>query len=66
VSARREGDLLSIEIADTGIGFASTTAGGVGLTNIRDRLRLLYGEGASLAIRENTPTGTVVALRLPA
>lgn len=66
VRARRSEGFVDIEIADTGIGFAPVTAGGVGLTNIRDRLRLLYGGEATLAIRENTPTGTVVHVRLPA
>jgi sensor histidine kinase YesM len=66
IRARSSGDFIDIEIADTGIGFAPVTAGGVGLTNIRDRLRLLYGERASLAIRENAPAGTLVHLRLPA
>jgi signal transduction histidine kinase len=55
-----------VEIADTGIGFAPTTAGGVGLTNIRDRVRLLYGDRGTLAIRENAPSGTIVSLRIPA
>ena len=49
---------MEIEVADTGVGFAPTTRGGVGLTNLRDRLRLLYGERASLAIGENAPSGT--------
>ena len=40
-----------IEIADTGVGFQPTTRGGVGLSNLRDRLRLLYGERASLTDR---------------
>jgi sensor histidine kinase YesM len=66
VRARGSPGFVDVEIADTGIGFAPVTAGGVGLTNIRDRLRLLYGERASLVIRENAPAGTVVHLRLPA
>lgn len=66
VRARPAEGAVEIEIADTGIGFAPTTSGGVGLTNLRDRLRLLYGERASLAIRENTPSGTSVRIRLPA
>src|SRR5205085_39047 len=66
VRVRGSPGFVDVEIADTGIGFAPVTAGGVGLTNIRDRLRLLYGERASLAIRENAPAGTVVHLRLPA
>jgi sensor histidine kinase YesM len=66
VRATRESDQVVIEVADTGMGFAPTTTGGVGLTNLRDRIRLLYGEKASLAIRENRPAGTSVLLRLPA
>jgi sensor histidine kinase YesM len=64
--ARRDGDAVAIEIRDTGVGFAPATRGGVGLTNLRDRLRGLYGEAASLAIGENRPCGTCVAIRIPA
>jgi signal transduction histidine kinase len=66
VGARREGAAVVIEVRDTGVGFAPTTRGGLGLGNVRDRLRLLYGDAASLAIGDNAPTGTVVTLRLPA
>jgi LytS/YehU family sensor histidine kinase len=66
VVARREGDSVVIEVRDTGVGFAPATRGGLGLTNVRDRLRLLYGDAASLTIGEYAPAGTVVALRLPA
>lgn len=66
VAMRREADQVVIEVADTGVGFAPTTRGGLGLTNVRDRLRLLYGERAALTIGENQPCGTRVALRLPA
>ena len=54
-----------IEIADTGVGFAPTTRGGVGLTNLRDRLRLIYGERASLTVGENGGGGAAVAVRVP-
>jgi sensor histidine kinase YesM len=64
--ARRDGADVVIEVADTGVGFAPTTRGGVGLANLRDRLKLLYGERASLAIAENAPAGTRVTVRLPA
>ena len=64
--ARREGEMVVIEIEDTGVGFAPTTRGGVGLSNLRERLKLLYGERASLLIGENAPAGTRVTLRLPA
>jgi LytS/YehU family sensor histidine kinase len=48
------------------VGFAQTTRGGVGLTNLRDRLRGLYGESATLSIGENAPGGTRVTIRIPA
>ena len=57
---------VRIEVADTGMGFAPTTRGGLGLSNLRDRLRLLYGDRAELAIGENRPAGTVVTIALPA
>ena len=66
IAARREGDRVRIDVADTGMGFASTTRGGLGLANLRDRLRLIYGARAELAIGENRPAGTIVSIVLPA
>ena len=66
VRARRDGTQAVVDIADTGVGFAAVTRGGVGLTNLRDRLRALYGERASLSVGENAGGGAVVTLRLPA
>jgi len=63
--ARREGDKLVLEVADTGAGFAETTAGGLGLSNVRERLRLAHGDAARLGIRGNAPQGTIVAIELP-
>jgi sensor histidine kinase YesM len=64
-TARRNGGDVIIEIRDTGAGFASTTRGGVGLTNLRDRLRGLYGERAALGIGEDARGGAAVTLRIP-
>ncbi len=66
LAARRERDDIVVEVRDTGVGFAATTRGGVGLTNLRERLRGLYGERGSLAIGDNAPSGTIVTVRLPA
>jgi signal transduction histidine kinase len=58
---------LSIVVADTGLGFgkAATAGTGVGLANIRERLQLLYGREASVAVTENRPSGTVVTIAVP-
>ena len=66
VRAHRNGGGVEVEVSDTGVGFASTTHGGVGLTNVRDRLRLIYGERASLVIADAARGGAVVTLTLPA
>ena len=58
---------LAVAIADTGVGFArAATAGtGTGLSNIRERLKLIYGDAAELRITENSPTGTRVTIVVP-
>jgi sensor histidine kinase YesM len=67
IVARRVDGQVSIDVRDTGVGFGSSTkGGGVGLDNVRSRLRGLYGERAGLSIAENRPGGTVVTVHVPA
>jgi LytS/YehU family sensor histidine kinase len=58
---------LAVSVADTGLGFglADTAGTGVGLANIRERLKLLYGDRASVVVTDNEPSGTVVTLTVP-
>ena len=58
---------LVVSVADTGLGFgrAATAGTGVGLANIRERLQLLYGAKAALAVTENPGGGTVVTVTVP-
>jgi hypothetical protein len=61
---------LAVSVADTGVGFAeggpAATAGtGVGLENVRERLKLLYGTRASLVVAVNQPSGVVATITLP-
>ena len=58
---------LSVTVADTGLGFgrAATAGTGVGLANIRERLQLLYGGRATLAVAENEPSGTKITIAVP-
>lgn len=67
LSARRDGATLTIEVIDTGLGLGAavaTTSGGVGLSNIRERLAAIYGDDAALTIRENQPHGVVATITL--
>ena len=66
LSARGVDGHVRVEISDTGMGFAPTTRGGLGLTNLRDRLRLVYAGGASLSVAEGPGGGTRVVIELPA
>ncbi|MCG3188751.1 MAG: hypothetical protein LKCHEGNO_00906 [Burkholderiaceae bacterium] len=58
---------LAVTVADTGVGFgkAATAGTGVGLANIRERLALLYGNKATLSVRENPGGGTAVTITVP-
>ena len=56
-----------VTVADTGLGFgrADTAGTGIGLANIRERLKLLYGDKASMVVADNLPSGTVVTITVP-
>ncbi|HEX6721114.1 MAG TPA: sensor histidine kinase [Burkholderiaceae bacterium] len=58
---------LAVTVADTGVGFgkAATAGTGVGLANIRERLQLLYGNKATLNVREPAGGGTAVTVTVP-
>jgi len=60
-----EGRVL-VTVADNGPGFeAEKTGAGFGLYSIQERLRLQYGERASLDIDSAGGRGTVISIRLP-
>ena len=68
VTAREEGGVLRLRVADDGPGFGGTAArgsSGVGISNTRQRLAQLYGDRASLAVEDASPTGAVVTITLP-
>ncbi|MCC2970979.1 sensor histidine kinase [Massilia sp. IC2-476] len=68
VRARREDAVLCIEVCDSGLGLrpgAPRPGGGVGLSNLRERLRQLYGAGAQLQLIENPAGGVTSRLLLP-
>ncbi len=60
ISITNDNHILEIKIADTGQGFSGETQGqGIGLTNVRNRLKALYGDKASLSISEQNPKGVL-------
>ena len=67
VNAEVQHGKLAVTVADSGLGFGkSATAGtGIGLSNIQERLTLLYGGKASLAVSETDGGGTSVTITVP-
>jgi len=65
VEARRIGDALEVTVADTGVGFSGSAGTGIGLANIRARLRTLYGSGGRLSVESNVPSGVRARMHLP-
>jgi signal transduction histidine kinase len=76
VKARKQGNMLELTVEDTGIGFAANPNTGNGLSNLRERLDLLFGGKAMLSIVPRTNfgsggvddqalTGSIITIKLP-
>ena len=68
VMARLENERLRLTVSDTGLGFglsAAKTGGGVGLDNIRQRLRAIFANDARLIVAENVPHGFIAVIDIP-
>lgn len=62
---------LRIEIADNGMGIpaerlAEVYGGGIGISNVHERLRLLYGDQFKMDIRSEEGQGTQIHIEIPA
>jgi two-component system LytT family sensor kinase len=68
---RRRDGRLSIDIEDNGMGIPSERlgevyGGGIGISNVHERLRLLYGDQFKMDIRSQAGEGTQIHLEIPA
>ncbi len=58
---------VAVTVADDGRGFSNEGAGtGIGLKNVRERLRLAYGALATFNIVANFPNGVAATITVPA
>ena len=72
IKARREGGQLVIQVSDDGPGAGAGGVGarkadgcGIGLANVRDRLRARYGKAGTLKFGERPEGGFETELRMP-
>ncbi|GAB3469665.1 hypothetical protein GCM10027321_39200 [Massilia terrae] len=67
VLADVEGGKLRVTVADNGVGFGvmPSTGTGLGLTNIRERLKLLHGEAGKFHVAPNNPSGVIATIEIP-
>jgi len=63
---------LVVEVQDDGVGIALAggsavvePGSGIGMSNVAERLKLLYGDAATMTISSADGKGTLVVLRLP-
>ena len=66
---RRNGRLL-IEVVDDGVGIPEARRrevfdSGIGISNVRERLKVLYGQDFSMQIDSRTGEGTAIRLEIP-
>jgi signal transduction histidine kinase len=54
-----------VKVRDTGVGFAPNAESGVGLANIRERLKAIYQGRAELVITVPPDGGTCATIKVP-
>lgn len=68
IGAKRRGDVLVLEVTDTGAGVAEDVQPlgfGIGLSNTRARLEHLYGDACRLELERRSEGGTRVTIEVP-
>jgi signal transduction histidine kinase len=67
IDVHRVGDRCLVRVSDTGVGIGESASGlGTGLTTLRERLQLIFGDAAELRLLPNRPRGAAVEVDMPA
>jgi two-component system LytT family sensor kinase len=70
IRTERRGDRSLIEVEDDGLGMTEerlkeALEGGIGLSNVNERLRTIYGAACTLKLSSTTGRGTSVSVEIP-
>jgi len=68
ITGRRKADMLVFSVGDNGSGFnyyGFNQLTGIGITNVKERIRLNYGLGHGIEIQSEPGRGTIVYIRIP-
>jgi len=65
LEARSDAGRIAVSVVDNGHGLADKIGSGVGLTNLRGRLRALYADQARFTLEELAPHGARATVELP-
>jgi hypothetical protein len=67
VGISRVGERCVVRVTDTGAGLQQSAHGlGSGLSTLRERLQLIFGDAARLRLTPNDPHGTIAEIEMPA
>jgi len=65
LEARRRGERVAVAVIDNGRGLGAKIGNGVGLTNLRGRLRALYADNGRFILEEQSPHGARATIEIP-
>jgi LytS/YehU family sensor histidine kinase len=65
VRIAQAGDILHLEVIDTGLGLKAGSAPGIGLANVHDRVRAISHGRGTMVTKPNSPSGMCVHIELP-
>jgi hypothetical protein len=67
IDIERLGERCVVRVTDTGAGLQQSANGlGTGLTTLRERLQLIFGDAAQLRLMSGAPRGVAVEVEIPA
>jgi len=66
IDVERRGDRCVIRVSDDGTGMGQTNGLGTGLSALRERLQLMFGDAAALRVSARTPRGVTAEVEIPA